>query len=79
MPGPIYGYTYVAHGWEKGLAVFDLSNPAAPIEVGFQPISAEGYVHGLTVAGNYAYLTERGNTRSGNFVKAPFMDGQYVY
>lgn len=47
-------YLYAA---EKGLRVYDLSNPAAPTEIFYQD-STHNSVRDLTVSGNYAYLSK---------------------
>ncbi|HOU11956.1 MAG TPA: carboxypeptidase regulatory-like domain-containing protein [Anaerolineae bacterium] len=46
-------YAYVAENYEQGLHILDISNPANPVTVGRY---AGRPVHGVAVAGNYAYL-----------------------
>jgi hypothetical protein len=50
------GYAYVAAG-SSGLRVVDVSNPAAPVEVGFY--DTPGHAEGVYAAGNYAYVADR--------------------
>jgi hypothetical protein len=49
------GYVYLAAG-TAGLRVVDVSEPAAPVEVGFY--DTPGRADNLTVAGHYAYLAD---------------------
>lgn len=51
------GYAYVA-ARTAGLRIFDVSNPAAPTEVGFYDEVND--VLGVAVRGTYAYITDRG-------------------
>ena len=43
----------------EGLAIFDLSDPTAPIQLGFWP--TDGYAWDVAVEGDYAFLTVRVN------------------
>ena len=54
-------YAYIAGG-NEGLRVINISDPAAPTEVGFYHISVRA--SGVAVAGNYAYVT--GTTSGSN-------------
>ncbi|MBN1872853.1 MAG: carboxypeptidase regulatory-like domain-containing protein [Anaerolineae bacterium] len=56
-------YAYVAENYEQGLHILDISNPANPVTLGRY---AARSVHGVAVAGNYAYLACTGTpTTSG--------------
>ncbi len=48
-------YAYVAD-YDRGLRIINVSNPAAPTEVGFY--DTPGYAYGVAVAGNYAYVAD---------------------
>ena len=48
-------YAYVTNG-SHGLRVIDISNPAAPAEMGF--CDTPGYAGAVAVAGNYAYVAD---------------------
>ncbi|MBN1920197.1 MAG: hypothetical protein JW892_03050, partial [Anaerolineae bacterium] len=50
------GYTYVADGYGGGLRVVDVSNPAAPVEVGYY--DTPGSALGVAVSGGYAYVVD---------------------
>ncbi len=50
-------YAYVANV-DSGLRVINVSNPYAPVEVGYY--DSPGNPGGVTIAGNYAYLSETG-------------------
>ena len=62
-PGNAYGvavagsYAYVTNRY-YGLRVIDVSNPAAPVEVGF--VYTRDAASGVAVAGSYAYVADRG-------------------
>jgi hypothetical protein len=47
-------YAYLANHFD-GLRIYDVSNPANPLNVGHTSIG--GYADGVVVAGNYAYLS----------------------
>jgi hypothetical protein len=51
-------YALVADGYGGGLRVIDVSNPAAPVEVGFYNMS--GAAVGVAAVGNYAYVAGKG-------------------
>ena len=48
-------YAYVVLG-QAGLAVFDVSNPANPVQVG--GYDTIGFAHSVAVSGNYAYVAD---------------------
>jgi hypothetical protein len=48
-------YAYVAAG-SSGLRVIDVSDPAAPVEVGFYDTPGEAW--GVAVAGDYVHLAD---------------------
>ena len=48
-------YAYIAD-WEGGLRIIDISNPAAPTEIGFY--ATPGLAQAVTVAGNHAYSAD---------------------
>jgi hypothetical protein len=60
LPEQVYGiaaagsHAYVANGM-SGLRVIDVSNPAAPVEVGVSDVTNEGAVD-VAVAGSHAYV-----------------------
>ena len=49
------GHAYLAAG-ESGLRIINVSNPAAPVEVGYYDTA--GYAEGVAVSGNYAYVAD---------------------
>ena len=51
-------YAYVAD-YGSGLRVIDVSNPAAPVEIGFY--DTPGSASGVAVAGAYAYVADKGS------------------
>ncbi len=50
-------YAYVAAGW-AGLRIINISDPAAPLEIGF--FDTPSYVRDVDIAGSYAYLPDGG-------------------
>jgi hypothetical protein len=55
-------YAYVAEHYNHGLHILDISDPANPITLGRY---ADRAVHGVAVAGNYAYLACTGTPTGG--------------
>ncbi|MFQ5518265.1 MAG: LVIVD repeat-containing protein, partial [Acidimicrobiia bacterium] len=61
LPGVVWdvavagGYAYLAD-YDAGLRIIDVSQPAAPAEVG--SFDSPGYAEGVAVAGGYAYLAD---------------------
>jgi hypothetical protein len=59
LPGGVFGvavagdYAYLANG-SGGLRVIDVSDPSAPVEVGF--LETTGVFWGIAVSGSYAYV-----------------------
>lgn len=49
-------FVYVADGWQGGLVIFDVSDPAAPLEVGSYDTPSDA--HGVSVVGQYAYVAD---------------------
>lgn len=65
VPGTVYDltvagdYAYTAFGY-AGLRIFDVSDPAAPVETGHAPA---GWARGLALSGQYAYVADGGGLR----------------
>ncbi len=52
------GYAYVGRLGVSGLRVIDVSDPTAPVEVGF--VDTPGFAYAVAVAGGYAYVADDG-------------------
>jgi hypothetical protein len=62
------------------LRIVDMSNPAAPLEIGGYIPPAGGEIYGLTIAGAYAYIVGANDLRIVNISKpaAPIEVGRYA-